>query len=209
MLFYGICATIHQTLLLSAVGLEVAIALVQPRLGRDLFLVNGLCYLAGLVLLVNQLIPAITNMTDTEKTIFHVVGIGSLITGSWLSLKTGQFLTEWKTWILMGILWVAGVSFYFYEPLAGMTCPPMQWGYPRTVEGFFHALSRGQYVTTNASNIFHDPLRFLNQLWYLVQGLKDSFSWVFMFVGLVPFLFLPKMQKRERAWIWGLTARQK
>src|SRR5208283_140145 len=48
MLFYGICATIHQTLLLSAMGVEVAIALVQPRLGRDLFLVNSVIYLAGL-----------------------------------------------------------------------------------------------------------------------------------------------------------------
>ncbi|MGA3268178.1 MAG: DUF2723 domain-containing protein, partial [Verrucomicrobiota bacterium] len=206
MLFYGICATIHQTLLLSAMGVEVAIALVQPRLGRDLFLVNSMLYLLGLFLLGNHSVPAVNNMTNTELTIFHVVGIGSIIAGGWMSLKTNGFLSEFGTCFLMGVLWVAGVSFYLYEPLAGMTCPPMQWGYPRTVEGFFHALSRGQYETTNTENIFQDPMRFLNQLWYLVQGLKDSFSWVFMFVGFVPFLFLPKMQKRERSWIWGLTA---
>ena len=51
----------------------------------------------------------------------------------------------------MGILWMLGVSFYFYEPISGMTDPPMQWGYPRTVEGFFHALSRGQYEQTTGT----------------------------------------------------------
>ena len=41
MFLYGLCATIHQTLLLSAMGVEVAIALASPRLGRDLFLGNS------------------------------------------------------------------------------------------------------------------------------------------------------------------------
>ena len=49
-------------------------------------------------------------------------------------------------------------------------------------------------------------MRFVNQLWYLVQGLSESFSWVFMFIALLPFLFFFKMQKRERSWIAGLTA---
>ena len=53
---------------------------------------------------------------------------------------------------LVGANWVGGittpgVAVYLYEPISCMTVPPMQWGYPRTVEGFFHALSRGQYGT--------------------------------------------------------------
>ena len=56
-----------------------------------------------------------------------------------------RLLSEWPACGLMGLLWVAGASFYFYEAIAGMTNPPMEWGYPRTVEGFFHALTRGQY----------------------------------------------------------------
>ena len=55
----------------------------------------------------------------------------------WLSIKTASIGTEWKAVLLMGVLWLAGASFYFYEPLAGMTNPPMEWGYPRTVAGFF------------------------------------------------------------------------
>ncbi|MGD0744187.1 MAG: DUF2723 domain-containing protein [Verrucomicrobiota bacterium] len=294
MFFYGICATIHQTLLLSAMGIEVAIAAAQPRLGRDLFLLNSIGYLIGLYAMSTHAIPAVNNMTSIENAIFHVVGFGSFaawnwlylkpwveskrVSGSWLPLiswstvsiiclfllyfflmalskpapeanpgslgnaihgqiqqigwqlikcgialygaalvvcslvsiwmgiETRELGREWKAVIFMGLLWVLGVSFYLYEPISGMTVPPMQWGYPRTVEGFFHALSRGQYETATGTNIFQDPFRFVNQLWYLVQGLSESFGWVFMFVGLMPFLFLVKMHKRERSWIIGLTA---
>ncbi len=206
MFFYGICATIHQTLLLSAMGVEIAIAAVQPRLGRDLFLGNSIVFLIGLYAMSTHSIPALNNMTDIEKTLFYIVGIGSLAAGGWLSIRTGGIFSEWKAVICMGLLWVLGVSFYFYEPISGMTVPPMQWGYPRTVEGFFHALSRGQYETTHGTNIFQDPVRFANQLWYIVQGLSESFSWVVLFVGVLPFLFLLKMHKRERSWIIGLSA---
>ena len=204
MLFYGICATIHQTLLLSAIGVEIIIALAHPRIGRDLFLGNSLIYLVCLML--KSSIPALANMTDVEMVLFHVIGMGSVLSGAWLSINTQGVGTEWKTLLWMGVLWVVGVSFYFYEAISGMTVPPMQWGYPRTVEGFFHALSRGQYETVHGLNVFSDPSRFLFQLWYIVEGLSESFSWVYIFVGLLPFLFLVKMHKRERNWIIGVTA---
>src|SRR5580700_1857012 len=115
-------------------------------------------------------------------------------------------MSEWKACVLMGLAWGVGVSVYFYEAISGMTDPPMQWGYPRTVEGFFHALSRGQYETIHGSNIFSDPKKFAFQLWYIVQGLVESFSLVYIFIGLLPFAFLLKMHKRERSWIIGLVA---
>jgi tetratricopeptide (TPR) repeat protein len=205
MFFFGICATIHQTLLVAAMGVEVAVAATQPRLGRDLFLVNSIVYIMGLI--ANSL--HFTNMLDTAPmvlVIYHTVGICSFAAWIWLGLKTKGIGTEWKAAILMGLLWVAGASFYFYEPIAGMTDPPMQWGYPRTVEGFFHALSRGQYEKTNPSDIIHDPGRFVMQLGILVSDIGSEFNWVLVFVALVPLLFFFKMQKRERSWITGLVA---
>ncbi len=203
MFLYGLCATIHQTLLLSAMGVEVAIALALPRLGRDMLLANSAIYLVCLAL--KDSVPALSNMSSIEVLLFHTVGISSLFAGGWLAMETKGFLTEWKSVIWMGLSWVLGVSVYFYEAISGMTDPPMQWGYPRTVEGFFHALSRGQYETIHA-NIFADPSRHLFQMWYIVQGLAESFSWVYIFIGLLPFAFLLKMHKRERSWIIGLTA---
>ncbi len=201
MFLYGLCATIHQSLLLSAMGIEVAIALASPRLGRDLFLFNSIIYLGGLMLM--STIPALHNMTNIEKVLFNVVGLGSIGAGAWLAIETKAIFSEWKTAVLMGVVWIVGVCVYFYEPVSCMTDPPMQWGYPRTVEGFFHALGRGQYESAVVS---FSAKQFFFQLRYLVQGLAESFNWVYMFIGLLPFAFLHKMHKRERSWIIGLTA---
>jgi tetratricopeptide (TPR) repeat protein len=205
MFFFGICLTIHQTLLCAAVGIEVAVAATQLRLGRDLFLANSIVYVLGLI--ANS--THFTNMLDTAPMVlilYHTVGLASIATWIWLASKTRGLGTEWKAVLLMGLLWLAGASFFFYEPIAGMTDPPMQWGYPRTVEGFFHALSRGQYEKASPSDLVHDPGRFIVQLGILVSDIATEFNWVLVFVALVPLLFFFKMQKRERSWITGLVA---
>jgi tetratricopeptide (TPR) repeat protein len=206
MFFFGLCATIHQTMLVAAMGIEVCIAIALPRLGRDLFLGNSIVYAICLLGMATGKLPALNDLSDMFKNIFHVVGLGSIATGIWLTFKTKSIGTEWKSVLLMGLLWVVGASFYFYEPIAGMTDPPMQWGYPRTLEGFFHALSRGQYEKSSPTEIFHDPMRFISQLGLLVGGLADSYSWVCIFIALLPFIFIFKMKNRERSWIIGLTA---
>ena len=93
--------------------------------------------------------------------LFNAVGIGSLVASIVLTMRTKRLGTDWKPVLIMAGLWLVGVSFYLYEPISGMTNPPMQWGYPRTVEGFFHALSRGQYEQPNPTNLLTDPGRFL------------------------------------------------
>ena len=255
MFLYGICATIHQTLLLSAMGVELLVIMAQPKLGRSFVLTNSVLYIAITIVKNSLHIPALDAMAPVEMDIFTVVGIASIASYIWLCvitkispqelLRDGAWLgifmffilaaaswgifgallaiaslatfiklawdtrkvdTGWLVIIICGIAWVLGVSFYFYEAVSGMTDPPMQWGYPRTVEGFFHALSRGQYSSMSSSGFFESPGRMGFQLWYVVEGLADSFSWVFMFVGLLPFLFLRKMHRRERGWIIGLTA---
>ena len=206
MLFFGWCATIHQSLILCAPAVEVVIALVLPVLGRDLFAVNSLFYLVILAFIQKGGIPALDAMTHTEKFIFHIVGIASIGACVWLTVKTNKFFTEWFSVIMIAVMSALGLMVYLYEPISCMTCPPMQWGYPRTVEGFFHALSRGQYGVGEGTNLLDDPRRFVYQLWYLAQGLSQTFSWFFMFIGLLPFLFLHKMHRRERSWIIGLTA---
>jgi len=208
MFVYGLCATIHQSLLLSAMGVEVAIAAANIRLGRDLFLTNSIIY--GICMVLKSSVPALANMSSLEDLLFQGVGIASVAAAVYLCVKTEGIASEWLTIIFMGLAWTVGVLFYLYEPISGMTNPPMEWGYPRTVEGFFHALGRGQYDSVHDTDLFSHPLdfftRFIGQLGYIANGLAESFSWVYMFIGLVPFLFLFKMQKRERAWIIGLMS---
>ena len=113
---------------------------------------------------------------------------------------------EWLVAVGCGGGWFAGISLYLYMALAGATNPPMQWGYPRIVDGFWHALTRGQYEKANPTNIFEDPLRFLTQLQMVAEGITGEFSWILPLLAIIPFLFLLRMQKRERAWILGLSA---
>ncbi|MCE0499109.1 MAG: DUF2723 domain-containing protein [Methylacidiphilales bacterium] len=142
--------------------------------------------------------------------VIHVFGLllalAALVAWFKLALDTRKLGWEWGVVIICGFCWFAGASFYLYEALSGMTNPPMQWGYPRTVEGFFHALTRGQYEKTNPTPVFQDPMRFIGQLGMLVGGLSESFTWVCVFIALVPFIFFFKVQKRERAFMTGLIA---
>jgi len=206
MFFFGLCITIHQTMLVAAMGIEVVVAMTSIRIGRDLFLGNSVIYLGCLFAMNAGKLPALANLDPVFIAIFHVVGISSIAACVWLTAKTKALGTETKVVILALVFFCLGVAFYFYEPVSGMTDPPMQWGYPRTVEGFFHALSRGQYEQAHPTDILHEKMRFLMQLGMQVSGVANSFGWGNLFIALMPFLFILKMQKRERAWIIGLAA---
>jgi tetratricopeptide (TPR) repeat protein len=206
MFVYGLCATIHQSLLLCAMGVEILATLVCPRLGRDMFFGNSVVYLIILYFKAKGTVPALNAMTHTETNLFNIVGIGSILTCGSLAIRHNELMKEWKSILIMIVCVVSALLVYFYEPISCMTCPPMQWGYPRTVEGFFHALSRGQYGVGETTNPFQDPMRMLFMLGYLVKGLAESFSWVYLFIGLLPVLMLGKMHKRERFWILGVIA---
>ena len=259
--FHGLCFTNHQTLIVAAMGIEVAIAAADFRMGRSLFLGNSIIYFCGLILTRKHILTGL-EQNPAVFVIFNVVGVCSILaylvfiglttigsqatardrnlelgrdlllaascvaaagalgapavglvltlatlagflTLAWLTRKLGL---EWLVVILCGVAWLLGAAFYFYMPLAGMTNPPMEWGYPRTVEGFIHAFSRGQYDKTNPSDVVHHPLVFAMQLVNMGRGIVDEFNWVYVFLALVPFLFFLKMHRRERAWMIGITA---
>ena len=312
LLFHGICFTNHQTLIVAAIGIEVAIAAADFRMGRELFLGNSILYVGGVMLNKAHILTAL-DANQAVFVIFHVVGICSvgvylvlmflplagfrdfcrnllwalfwlsiiatqtwvrwwwwltafvaagafvalawdsrrpgrlnfltrqtlfdagrniLWAGAWLSLAamptwgskglvlalcclagflklawdTRKAGSEWLVVLLCGLCWIAGASFYFYMPLAGMTNPPMEWGYPRTFDGFIHAFTRGQYEKTNPSDVFNHPDIFFTQLRMLGTGIIEEFNWVYAFLALIPFLFFFKLHKRERAWCIGITA---
>lgn len=200
--WFGICVTNHQTLIVAAMGIEIAVLAARPSLGRDMFIGNSAIYLAGIVLKGMGILTAF----DTNPPLFviyNLVGVGSIVTAAVMTFKTGRALTEWLPVIIMALVWFLGASFYFYMPLASMTNPPMNWGYPRTEEGFWHALTRGQYEQANPTS---DPGRLFGQLWMYVEGATDEFGLVYLLIGVIPFLFYFRMQKREQAWLIGLTA---
>jgi len=207
--WFGVCFTNHQTLIVAAMGIQIGIVAAQRKLGRDMLLANGIVYIIVLIAKANGMVPTFDSNGGDMKVmfiIFNMVGIASMAGFTWLYFTTEEVLTEWKTVLIAFICWILGVLFYFYMPLAGMSNPPMNWGYPRTVEGFKHALTRGQYEQANPSNFIKEPGRFAKQLWRYAVGVIEEFNVVYIAIGLIPLIFLTQMQHRERAWIIGLGA---
>ncbi len=268
--WYGICFNNHQSLLVIAIGMEVAILVTQPKLGRDLVFWNTLIYLAGLVGKSMGLISTLEN-NGPLMIIYNVIGLGSAASWVYLHFKTkktalelgrdfalvaslgcllvlfgtvtnyvgifydkdapvlrvlpfaffmlvllgcvgafiyltkatAKFSREWVAALVCGGAWSVGAAFYLYMPLAGMTNPPMQWGYPRTVQGFFHAFTRGQYEKIHPTT---DPGRYIDQIGMYVMGAAEEFNVVYLLIGLLPFLFYRLMQKRERCWLICVSA---
>ncbi len=202
---FGICFNNHQTLIVAAMGMEVAIAAAHPKLGRDLFLGNGIAYLLGLICKSLGIITSFDNNFPLYM-IYNLVGIGSIVAFVYLAVQTKGILSEWKTVLVLLAAWLIGAAFYFYMPLTSATNPPMNWGYPRTFDGFIHAFTRGQYEKTNPTNLFTDPLKFVLQVKMYFEGAVEEFHVVLLLMAIVPFFFFRKMQQRERAWIIGNTA---
>src|SRR5205823_12744920 len=100
---FGLCVVTHQTLILAAIGLEVALAIGNKRLGRDLFFGNYLIYL------ICCFIPPVVLRLQARPGLysaFTAVGIGSLIIGGWLAIRTRSLLGEWKQIAIMLFLFV-------------------------------------------------------------------------------------------------------
>jgi len=204
--FLGICATIHQTLTMAIMGIEIGVAARQPKLGRDMFFLNSVFYVLGWLAKSAHMVGMFDATNPMVYRIFTGVGWASVVACVYLTIKTNGLLTEWKSTLASFALMGVGGCFYFYEAISGMTNPPMEWGYPRTVEGFWHALSRGQYDKLNPTDIFKDPRHFMTELSMLFTGVADAFSLVAMFFAILPLFFLFKMQKRERSWVIAVAA---
>jgi hypothetical protein len=169
----GLLLTNSQELLVVLPALVCGMMLADGKLGRDAALV--VLPLAAVVTSRNQwsvwiLFPIQLNWP------MLITFLTAMLIGGGLALKTRSIGTEWKAAILCGVFLLAGLAFYFYIPLASMTNPPVNWGYPRSVEGFFHSLSRGQFEKIHPT----DELgTFARQLWEFALLTGREFGWLY------------------------------
>ena len=167
-------------------------------------MVNSLGYFIGLYGISQGIITSFDN-NPVLAGIFHAVGVGSLIGAAYLWAVTKKIFTEWRAVAVIVTGFVVGMAFYFYMPITSMTNPPLNWGYPRTETGFWHAFTRGQYDKTSPVNPFSGRFLF-DQLPVYFEGAIEEFNIVNLMIGLVPFLFYKRLLKRDRAWLVGLSA---
>src|SRR5438093_462302 len=261
---FGICVNNHQSLIVIVLGMEIAVLFAAPRMARNLFFWNTVCYVGVLFLMGQDMVPVLKE-NGPLLLIFNLIGIGSFIIWvillvstriTWfeflrdfvlvtafaycglLFLSVTHFVTafqyhlalyvsyimfvyavlcatmmilfktlkpprEWLHALVCGGAFAGGAAFYLYMAVASMSNPPLNWGYPRTVQGFFHAITRGQYERIHPTT---EVGRYIDQVQMYVGGAFEEMNFVYVLIGLVPLFFLRKMQARERAWLIGLVA---
>ncbi len=92
-----------------------------------------------------------------------------------------------------------GVAFYLYMPFSSDQNPPINWGYPRTWQGFMHAITRGQYERVKLAHVF--TWRFLQQVGTYIMSLRAQFFGPVALLAIIPLLFTTKLGKRNNAWL--------
>lgn len=205
-LTYGLALTNSQALLTVGPAIPFIVMTGSRDTGRDLFLGGTILCAAVLAAAFLEIMPALGVSTDGIKpllTVYLVVGVITFAMTVGLSMTTRRILTEWKTTAICGACFLAGLSLYFYVPIASMTNPPMNWGYPRTVQGFFHVLSRGQYERIHLPA---DVTWCLKQLWFYVTVIGCSFGWVNMLVAMVAFARIRRIPSKSRECLLALSA---
>ena len=97
-----------------------------------------------------------------------------------------------------------GISFYAYMPIVSdLRNPPMNWGYPRTWEGFKHAIMRGQYEAIG----FQVPT--WAQLANYFDDVKVQFTDLLIPFAAVPFAvghWIVRKENRKAFWQWMVPA---
>jgi len=170
---FGLGLTNHQTLVFLGPAILLAMALRDRRLFVDAL--AALFLAIGIYLLFTG--SKIDIQTSAEaagrKQNLYAFGIILLLAPGGLFMFERKLFTEWKRVLISGALVILGLTFYVgYMPVSSDQNPPMNWGYPRTVEGFFHAVGRGQYErispVDNLKQIVKDSSQYGTLIWKII-----------------------------------------
>ena len=197
-LMLGLVLGDSEALFPAAFALPFLLALGDPKVGREIFLLIGAFFCA--VLATNPYSHWLDPSTFPCEIIATV-----LVVLVWIILLilTRGFFSEWKTTLPCVLLFFTGASAWFLLPLFSMADPPINWGYPRTVEGFFHVITRGQYGSDHFVETFHGLLM---QWAIYIKIAIEQFGSFYLAAAAIPVFLLHKIPSSVRRWIIGLLA---
>jgi thioredoxin-like negative regulator of GroEL len=199
---FGLGLTNHQTLLFMGAGVGLAVFLRHIKLGRD-FAIVGAFYV--LMIGLNKVMagdPQYAKWCWTS---------GPANIGFWFWTiyavvvpVLGIFLPNGKTVCVTYLLMLLGLSFYLYMPVSSDQNPPINWGYPRTWEGFMHAITRGQYEKVTLTDVL-SPM-FLKQVGAFLRDLRAQFLAPVALLAILPFAFIVRVGRKNRDWLFTTVA---
>ena len=192
---FGLGLTNHQTLLFLGLALVVAVLLKDANLFRDFAIAGvllGIVFVLaakGQALFASEAQKAVAGFDPSiwkwsqgpDSQAFWVYNFLFLA----IPIGLAFVLPHGKTVCATILLAEIGVAFYMYLPMASEQNPPMNWGYPRTWEGFMHAVTRGQYEAIVPTDIFSE--KFIQQLGSYLTDLRNQFSLPVAVLGFLPF----------------------
>jgi hypothetical protein len=196
---YGLTLTNSQMMLAAAPALPALIAVGNRELARDVLLAGCVVFVGGLVEGCNGIFGVVPDWKLGSLLSLHVVvGLIVVVAAARLIAKTRGALTEWKGVLGCAVAFVLGLTPYLYVPVASMTNPPMNWGYARTTDGFFHVVSRGQYERVIPTS---DVKTFAKQTSTYVQSAAKDFGWVYLPFACVPWFAYRRLSQQQRRWM--------
>lgn len=198
-LMHGLNLSESQALIPTAFALPFFITLGNHGIGREIFFGIGICLWGNLAL--NGSLHWVDLYFPSTR--HNFLWVCAMVAFLWavLSVRTRRFFSEWKTTSICVVPFLLGISAYLLLPIYSMTNPPMNWGYPRTVEGFFHVLSRGQFEKA----YFTDNLNRLMTQWRIYGKVVISdYGLVYLLTAMTPLCLLRKPPSRSRRWLCGI-----
>ncbi len=126
-----------------------------------------------------------------------------LLALTWLTLPHGRSVAGAAFFTQLG------VSFYVYMPIVSdLRNPPMNWGYPRTWQGFKHAIQRGQYEAIAFPSFPSIGAFFafvFKQMGHYFQDVRVQFTDLLIPFAILPFVGghrLVAKDHRKTFWQW-------
>lgn len=200
---FGIGITNCQPIGLIVLALMLIVFVTDRPLFRDSVSL-GLVLLAGYLFMFKVRQPSLAHggQTTLREQLWLVASFVMLLTPAGIWFVTRDLFTEWKRVLLMFFFLCLGVSLLLYMPIASDFNPPMNWGYPRTWEGFKHAITRGQYQALSPA---FKPMAFIKQAVMYFRELEDQFTLPVVLLALVPVFYLRRIRRKDMVWL-GATA---
>ncbi|MGD0016686.1 MAG: DUF2723 domain-containing protein [Verrucomicrobiia bacterium] len=191
-LIYGLGISNHQTIVVMVAPFIVGVFALELLQGLDtgVFQKGSFRTFAELIVAVLlsaaawSFVMAWAGMKQLKEFIpVPILGTMDLHMVAWLFAIVGAFLLilgaseQWLSWrraLICTVVFLIGVGFYAYMPIAAATNPPMNWGFTNTRDGFLHHITRGQYERLHlASPLSHD---FYVQIQLFIKALLQQFS---------------------------------
>jgi len=203
--FFAQAITNHQTIVvMAACLLWLAWSVRKKNEDFVVLLINAIILVA-----FTKLMFKYCHMLPFTGGMFFWGFIGPFIVYLVAAYYINKLVFNYTEWAKLAGSFFLGLTIYFYLPIASITNPQLNWGRPRTVEGFWHSILRGQYekprfLDRNMDNVVNDKdfPYFLKQCWLYMKDMWDQYPLVliFAFISIIALVVLWKKTK-VRDWL--------